>query len=158
MIIEPLRHQSIPQLISLMQLGVPFLRARAYTDYWVYATHFSSTSPTALEEGRLAGAILAFRSQDQPADLYIQDVMTHPDFRRQGVTRKLMDHTRTRAQALNCDRMYLTSAPGNIRAHHTWTALGFTNIEGDHTVDGVSLTTDFKGPGNTRAVYELKLS
>jgi hypothetical protein len=38
-----------------------------------------------------------------------------------------------------------------------WTALGFTNLGGDHTISGSSVITDYKGPGKTRAVYEQAL-
>jgi hypothetical protein len=44
------------------------------------------------------------------------------------------------------------------RRHATWNALGFTNIPEDHTINGISVITDFKGLGRSRAVYELLLS
>lgn len=38
-----------------------------------------------------------------------------------------------------------------------WNTLGFTNVAGDHTVNGVSLITGYKGPGKTRTIYEKLL-
>ncbi|MFI6996513.1 GNAT family N-acetyltransferase [Nocardia sp. NPDC050175] len=157
MLIEPLRQQLIPEVIALMGLGAPDITARSYSDYWLYATLFSSTCPVAVIDNRLAGAISAFRSQDDPADLYIQDVMVDPNYRRRGITRAMIDHLRAHAEDLGCRRMYLTSTPGNTTAHRTWEALGFHNVRGDATVHGTSVITDYKGPGKTRAVFERLL-
>jgi hypothetical protein len=41
----------------------------------------------------------------------------------------------------------LTSEPDNHAARATWLSLGFTNVSGDHTVDGVSVISNDKGPG-----------
>ncbi|GAA5079674.1 GNAT family N-acetyltransferase [Nocardia iowensis] len=158
MIIQPLRQQMIPDVIALMQRGEPFITARTYSDYWLYANLFSSTCPVAVVDGHLVGSVIAFRSQDEPGEVYVQDVMTHPNFRKRGVTRGLIAHVRERAEAMNCRRIYLTSEPHNSAAHRAWSALGFVNVPGDRTVDGVSVITDFKGPGKTRAVYELTIS
>ncbi|MFE0023375.1 GNAT family N-acetyltransferase [Amycolatopsis sp. NPDC059021] len=155
--IEPLSQDLIPQVLELMDLGAPYITARTYSDYWLYARLFASTCPIALDGDTLTGAIMAFRSQEDPADVYVQDVMIHPEHRRRGITTALLDVVRTRAAEWGCARLYLTSEPDNIAAHATWTKLGFTNIPGDRDINGVSVITDFKGPGKTRAVYELSI-
>lgn len=153
--ITPLDIELAQQVLPLMQLGEPFVRARTSSDYWLYAHLFSSTCPVARKDDELAGAVIAFRSQEDPDDIYIQDVITHPDFRRRGVTSALLDHVRRRGREFGCHRMYLTSEPENTAAHATWMSLGFRNVPGDRVVDGVSVTADYKGPGKDRAVYEL---
>ncbi|PXX71508.1 ribosomal protein S18 acetylase RimI-like enzyme [Nocardia tenerifensis] len=157
MIIQPLRQQMIPELIALMQWGAPYITPRTHSDYWLYAHLFSSTCPVATLDGRLVGATTAFRSQDDPHEMYIQDVMVHPDHRRRGITKALLAHVRQCAADLGCRRLYLTSEPDNPAAHHTWSALGFRNLPGDNTIGDISIITDFKGPGRSRAVYELTL-
>ncbi|MEU8179165.1 GNAT family N-acetyltransferase [Micromonospora sp. NPDC049047] len=154
-IVSPLRQELTGDVERLMALGEPYVRPRTSSDYWLYARLFSSTCAVALEEGALAGAVIAFRSQDDPADVYVQDVMTHPDFRRRGVARLLLDSVRARAAEWGCRRLYLTSEPENRAAHRTWLTLGFRNVPGEREVDGVQVTADFKGPGKDRAVYEL---
>lgn len=154
MIVTPLRPAFIPQVQALVELGAPFIAARTPSDYWLYATLFSSTCPIALNDGEIAGAVIAFRSQDNPTEIYVQDVMTHPEHRQKGIARALLNAVRARAVEWDCERLYLTSEPDNTAAHATWTALGFTNVPGDHDINGISLITDFKGPGKTRAVYE----
>ncbi|MFG2042134.1 NUDIX domain-containing protein [Dactylosporangium sp. NPDC048998] len=44
-------------------------------------------------------------------------------------------------------RLWLTYAPGNTTAIATWRRLGFRNLPGDYTVDGMQVITDCKGPG-----------
>ncbi|SEP53970.1 GNAT family N-acetyltransferase [Amycolatopsis saalfeldensis] len=155
--ITPLRQELIPQVIALMELGEPYIRARTYSDYWGYATLFASTCPVALAGDDVAGAVMAFRSQEDPRDVYVQDVMTHPDHRQQGVSKALIAAVRDQAISWGCSRLYLTSEPDNTAAQATWQALGFVNVPGDRDVDGVSVTSDFKGPGKDRAVYQLDL-
>jgi GNAT superfamily N-acetyltransferase len=138
-----------------MELGEPYIRPRTYSDYWAYAELFSTTCPVALNSNDIAGVIIAFRSQDNPDDIYIQDVMTHPRHRRQGVTTTLLTAVRDQAAKWGCTRLYLTSEPDNTPAHATWHALGFVNLPGDHDINGVSVTSNFKGPGKDRAVYQL---
>ncbi|WP_228000624.1 GNAT family N-acetyltransferase [Nocardia australiensis] len=74
---------------------------------------------------------------------------------RRGIARALLNSIRTQAEKWDCKQIYLTSEPENHAAHATWTTLGFVNVPGDHQIDGVSMITDYKGPGRSRAVYEL---
>ncbi|QIZ37049.1 GNAT family N-acetyltransferase [Saccharopolyspora sp. ASAGF58] len=155
--IRPLHQDDIPAILDLMELGAPYVRARTTSDYWLYANLFSTTCPVAEDNGQLLGAVIAFRSQDHPDDLYLQDVITDPDHRRRGISTALLAAVRDAGHGLGCRRLYLTSEPDNIAAHNTWTRLGFTNISGDRTVNGVEVISDYKGPGKHRAVYELPL-
>ncbi|MBF6272898.1 MULTISPECIES: GNAT family N-acetyltransferase [Nocardia] len=156
--IEPLSVPRIGEVIDLMGTGAPYITPRTSSDYWLYATLFSTTCPLAVVDGAIAGAVIAFRSQDDPADIYLQDVITHPDYRRRGITRALIASVADHGIGRGCRRLYLTSEPDNHAAHTAWIMLGFTNVAGDHTIGEVSVITDFKGPGKTRAVYEKLLS
>lgn len=157
--ISALGPEHVGDLARLMALGEPYIRARTQSDYWLYATLFRCTCPVAVAtDGTLAGALIAFRSQVEPADVYIQDVMIHPLHRRRGIARALLASVRSQAEAWGCRRLRLTSEPGNQVAHTSWTALGFANVAGDHEIDGIRVVTDLKGPGRSRAVYELTLS
>jgi GNAT superfamily N-acetyltransferase len=140
-----------------MAMGGPYVKARTPSDYWLYARLFSSTCPVAVVEGVVVGAVIAMRSQDDPGEIYIQDVMIHPDHRRKGIAGALIDVVRDRAGRWGCRRIYLTSEPDNSTAYAAWRSLGFTNVDGHYIVHGVSIVKDFKGPGKDRAVYELLL-
>ncbi|WP_414943810.1 GNAT family N-acetyltransferase [Amycolatopsis sp. cmx-11-32] len=156
--ISPLRQELIPQVIDLMELGAPYIRPRTYSDYWLYATLFSSTCPVATIDDALAGAVMAFRSQDNPDDVYIQDVMTHPSYRQRGVSKSLIAAVRDQAVSWGAKRLYLTSEPENDAAHAAWPAMGFINQPSDYKVNDIWVTSDFKGPGKDRAVYEQHLT
>jgi len=140
-----------------MHLGMSFVRPRTHSDYWLYATLFSPTCPVAIIDDDVVGAVIAFRSQDLPHEVYVQDVVTHPEHRGKGVARTLLATVNEYAIQHACTRMYLTSEPDNIVAHRTWLALGFVNIPGDRVEHGIEITTDVKGPGRDRAIYEIDL-
>ncbi|WP_067470533.1 GNAT family N-acetyltransferase [Nocardia amamiensis] len=159
MIVTPLQPEQISEVRELMGLGEPFISARTLSDYWLYAKLFSSTCPIAIgEDSTITGAVIAFRSQNDPADVYVQDVMTHPRHRQRGIAGALLRSVRSQAEKWDCERLYLTSEPDNYAAHASWAALGFVNVPGDHEINGISVVTDFKGPGRSRAVYELSLT
>jgi ribosomal protein S18 acetylase RimI-like enzyme len=145
-------------VLKLMDSGAPYVKARTPSDYWLYAKLFSSTCPVALVDNNVIGALIAMRSQDDPTEIYIQDVMTHPGYRRQGVAAELTSVVLMHARQWGCRRIYLTSEADNTAAYLTWHSLGFTNPASDYTVRGVHVTKDFKGPGKDRAVFELKVS
>ncbi|SRR5260370_39692065 len=157
MIIQPLQAEHIAAVEHLIGMSGPYVRPRTPSDYWLYAALFSSTCPVAFDDEELAGVVIAFRSQDKPDDVYVQDVVTHPRHRRRRIAHSLLDSVRKRAATWGCRRMYLTSEPDNHTAQATWRSLGFTNVPGDHTVDSVSVISNYKGPGKHRAVYELTI-
>ncbi|MEU4243121.1 GNAT family N-acetyltransferase [Actinoplanes sp. NPDC026619] len=142
---------------QLMALGEPYVRARTSSDYWLYSALFSTTCPVAVIDGRVVGAVVAMRSQDDPGDIYVQDVMTHPEHRGQGIAQALLQSVIDQATAWQCHRIYLTSEPDNRAAATTWAKLGFTNLPGDQVIDGIQVISNFKGPGKDRAVYQLTL-
>ncbi|WP_236648532.1 GNAT family N-acetyltransferase [Micromonospora sicca] len=108
-------------------------------------------------DGQVVGSVIAFRSQVDPSEIYLQDVMTHPSHRRQGVTRALVEEVHRQGSLWGCRRLFLTSEPDNHAAHRAWLGLGFSNVPGDTTEVGVSVVYDFKGPGKHRAVYERSI-
>jgi GNAT superfamily N-acetyltransferase len=156
--IVPLAVDRIPGLEKLLSMGEPYIRVRTSSDYWLYAELFSSTCPLAVVGDQVIGAVLAFRSQDNPGEVYVQDVMTDPGYRRHGVTRMLFDSVKRQATDWACERLFLTSESDNRAAHAAWLALGFRNVRGDRVEHGVSVISNYKGPGKHRAVYEYLLS
>lgn len=150
--------EHIEAVAALISRGEPFVRARTPSDYWLYATLFASTCPVALVDGAVVGVVIAMRSQEKPGDVYIQDVMIDPDHRRAGLATALLAHVHRRARTSGCTRLYLTSEPENRSAHAAWLSMGFRNVPGQELVDGIWITSDFKGPGKHRAVYELPIT
>lgn len=129
-----------------MRLGMPFVRPRTHSDYWLYARLFSSTCPVAMIDDEVAGAVIAFRSQDTPDEVYVQDVATHPEHRGRGIARCLLSKVSEYAVRHGCTRMYLTSEPANSVAHRTWLSLGLVNMPGDRVEDGSRGYRRLQGP------------
>lgn len=155
--VTPLTVPMIGDVIDLMELGAPFIKARTASDYWAYATLFASTCPVAYDNGVLAGAVMAFRSQEEPDEIYVQDVMVHPEHRRRAVATALFNFVVTQGRRWGCKRLWLTSEPENRAADVSWRALGWVNVPGDQEINGVQVISDFKGPGKDRAIYEMRL-
>src|SRR5689334_8602451 len=140
-------------------MGEPYIGVRTDSDYWLYASLFSSTCLVRLDQdGAVIGVVIAFRSQDNPDDVYLQDVMVHPDHRGREVAADLLRAEAQIATRWGCRRLYLTSEPDNQAADRAWRKLGFVNVPGDLVERGVQVIKDFKGPGKHRAIYELTLS
>ncbi|WDQ02228.1 GNAT family N-acetyltransferase [Micromonospora chalcea] len=157
MIITPLTVDRIPDLEKLLALGEPYIRLRGSSDYWLYATLFANTCPLAIIDGEVVGSVIAFRSQVDLSEIYLQDVMTHPSHRRTGITRALVEEVDRQGALWGCRRLFLTSEPDNHAAHGAWLALGFVNVPGGAIEQGVSVIHDYKGPGKHRAVYERRI-
>lgn len=158
MLVTPLSRRLLEPVERLMQRGAPYVRARTPSDYWLYAELFSSTCPVVLVDDEVAGAAIAFRSQNDPSQIYVQDLMTSPDHRRRGVAGALLGAVCEQAIRWKVHRVYLTSEPDNIPARTAWDRAGFVNAPGDFMIDGVWLVRDLKGPGRHRAVYERRFS
>ena len=155
----PLKVQQIGQVMDLLRMGEPYIGVRTRSDYWLYATLFSGTCPAMLDDdGSVIGVVIAFRSQDDPGDVYVQDVMVHPEHRGREVALDLLRHVMDVATGWGCRRLYLTSEPDNTAAAHAWHKFGFVNMPGDSVENGVQVIRDFKGPGKHRAVFELGLA
>ncbi|WP_243422428.1 GNAT family N-acetyltransferase [Micromonospora globispora] len=147
----------INAVLTLMTLGDPYVKPRTESDYWLYAKLFSSTTPLTFIDGQLVGVIVAFRSQDNPSEIYVQDVMVRPNFRRRGVATELLNSVIAQGQAWDCRRLFLTSEPENNAAHVAWLSYGFENLPGNMIERGVQVQSDYKGPGKHRAIYEYRI-
>jgi hypothetical protein len=76
--IVALNDEVLAAVEELMGQGEPYVRARTSSDYWLYRMLFSTTCPVALDDGNVVGVIIAMRSQDDPGDIYVQDVLVFP--------------------------------------------------------------------------------
>jgi ribosomal protein S18 acetylase RimI-like enzyme len=155
--IVALNDEVLAAVEELMAQGEPYVRARTSSDYWLYQTLFSTTCPVALDDGNVVGVVIAMRSQDDPDDVYVQDVMVHRRHRRRGIASALLRQVIDQAARWKCRRIYLTSEPQNSAAAATWQRLGFRNIAGDKELNGVQVISGYKGPGKDRAVFQLDL-
>ena len=137
-----------------MLTGEPFVAARSESDYWSYSRFLGSTCFCATTEGELIAVLIAFRDQSQIENVYIQDILVDTAFRKQGVTRMLLENLVKAAVELGCSRIWLTSETGND-ATNVWLKLGFQNLPADYQQDHIHVHRNFKGAGKDRAIFEV---
>ena len=123
-VLIPLNQVPVSKLIEIAEESAPFVRPRTESDYWLYGRFFSDTCKAVVDNEAVAGFIVAFRGQTNPAEVYIQDVAVASSFRRQGIGKILVEDVIRTARLWAVKRVWLTSEPGNYAARHLWAAWG----------------------------------
>jgi carbon storage regulator len=85
--------------------------------------HMPESSFVAIEDGRLAGAVLTTRLASATA--HIAQIAVAPEFERRGIGRLLLHAAETSAAAAGCSRMSLLVGASNERARRLYDAVGF---------------------------------
>lgn len=79
----------------------------------------------------------ALRVGEDPADTFdFQDVMVHPDFRRQGIHSAFLAKYRAQAAALGCRAIYATIDPDNAPSWRSFEKAGFRRLLIQPAYDG----------------------
>ena len=92
----------------------------------LWLQHFSSTSWLAeSEDGRLAGFLVGFLSQDREDTAYCRLIATNPNLRRHGLARQLYERFFDDARAAGRSRVVAITWPGNRTSIAFHRALGF---------------------------------
>lgn len=88
---------------------------------------FVRTGSLLIEEGRAVSACIVVWSEEMNG-LLLAYVMTHPDFRGEGMATFLLKESMNRLQAEGYKEMYLVVTEGNP-AQHLYEKIGFCRIE-----------------------------
>ena len=122
--------------------------------------HFTGTSWIAEDDqGRLAGFVVAFISQDDPSTGYIHMVAADPNRRRGGVGRALYQHVFDDLGARGVARVKAVTWPGNRQSVAFHTSIGFRVDDGPGTQNlyGIPAYADYDGDGDDRVVFTRDL-
>ena len=119
--------------------------------------HFADTSLLLTEAGRVAGVLVGFRSQVQPAMAYVHYVAIAPASRRQGQGRRLYEAFFTRARELGCDEVQTVVPPVNSSLIAFHRQLGFDVVDGGGFHCGIAVVPNFAGPGQHRVLFRKRL-
>lgn len=122
--------------------------------------HFAGTSWIAeTAEGRLAGFVVAFISQDDPATGYVHMIAADPNLRRTGVGRALYERVIEDLGRRGVLRVTAITWPGNRQSVAFHQAIGFRIDDGPGTQNlyGTPAYPDYDGEGEDRAVFVLDL-
>jgi GNAT superfamily N-acetyltransferase len=122
--------------------------------------HFSGTS-WLLEaaDGRLAGFIVAFISQDDPTTGYVHMIAADPNWRRSGIGRALYGRVFGDLASRGVRRVRAITWPGNRSSVSFHTALGFRIDDGPGTqrLYGIAAYPDYDGWGEDRVAFTKDL-
>lgn len=123
----------------------------------LFFTHFSGTSLVAEGKGEIAGFLTGFKSQSYPDQAYIHFLGVHPDYRRQGLARRLHERFYEIVREKGCRSIRCVTSPINRVSVAFHLQMGFTIEPGNKIMDGISCTEDYDGPGGGDRVLFLKL-
>jgi len=124
----------------------------------IFFHHFQQTCLVAESGGVLAGFLVGFFSQSNSDEAYIHLAGVAPEYRRQGVARRL--YQKFFSICLDNDRTVVTSCTSPVNrssiAYHQ--CMGFALLEGDGKVDGFPVSTDYLRPNDPKVLFRLKLT
>ena len=126
----------------------------------LWLEHFSGTSwVVERADGRLAGFVVAFLSQDDPTTGYVHMIAAEPNRRRHGLGRALYERAFADLAGHGARRVLAVTWPGNRRSIEFHRALGFRVEEGAGTqrLYGTPSYADYDGPGEDRVVFIREL-
>ncbi|MEO6206831.1 MAG: GNAT family N-acetyltransferase [Candidatus Limnocylindrales bacterium] len=126
----------------------------------LWLEHFQGTSWVAERaDGRLAGFIVGFISQDDPSIAYAHMIASDPNLRRAGTGRALYERFFQDARARGARRVSAVTWPGNRTSVAFHRSMGFAVDDGPGTqpLYGTPAHPDHDGPGDDRVVFTLDL-
>jgi GNAT superfamily N-acetyltransferase len=122
--------------------------------------HFTGTSWIAeAPDGRLAGFIVAFVSQDDPTAGYAHMMATDPNWRRAGIGRRLYERVFEDLRNRGVSRMQAVTWPADRASVAFHQTLGFRIDDGPGTqrLYGIPAYPDYDGYGEERVVFSRRI-
>jgi GNAT superfamily N-acetyltransferase len=119
----------------------------------VFFSHFAPTSFVLETDTELLGFLLGFLSQSHPEEAYVHCAGIHPEYRRQGLGRRLYERFVVAAQTDGRRWVRSITAPSNEVSIAFHRGMGFEPLHGDVVVDGVPVWVDYAGAGGHRVVF-----
>ena len=144
-----------PRIVGLVDEWWQGRRMRALLPR-LWFQHFTGTSWIAEgDDGRLAGFVVAFVSQDDPATGYVHMIAADPNRRRGGVGRALYEQVFDDMGRRGVRQIKAVTWPGNRQSVAFHRALGFRVDDGPGTQNlyGTPAFADYDGEGDDRVVF-----
>lgn len=119
----------------------------------LFFRHFNDTSFVAEEDGELVGFLIGFISQSYVDEAYIHFVGIHPDYREKGIGRKLYLAFFEKVEKKGCKTVHSVTSPVNKGSINFHTRMGFQIENRGSNVNGISVNTNYEGPGQDRVLF-----
>ncbi len=143
-----------PRIVGLVDEWWGGRRMRALLPR-LWFQYFAGTSWIAEDGGRLAGFVVAFISQDDPATGYVHMIAADPNRRRSGVGEALYRQVFEDLGARGVRQVKAVTWPGNRQSVAFHRAMGFRVDDGDGTQNlyGTPAYPDYDGEGDDRVLF-----
>jgi len=123
----------------------------------LFFTHFKDTSFIIETDGKIVAFLIGFVSQSYSNEAYIHFVGVHPDYRKQGLGRKLYESFFDKVATKGCSIVRSITSPVNKGSICFHTSMGFQIAEGGSLVNGILINTNYDGPGKDRVLFSRQL-
>lgn len=124
----------------------------------LFFVHFRDTSFIAEKDREIVGFLVGFFSQTFADEAYVHFLGVHPNFRKQGIARRLYDCFFEAVRERGRTVVRLITAPVNKDSIAFHTRLGFQIEPQDTEVDGIPVYPNYDGFGNSRVLFVKRLS
>ncbi|WP_307110974.1 GNAT family N-acetyltransferase [Streptomyces demainii] len=124
----------------------------------LFLQFFSGTSLVLEDTGRIRAFLVGFYAADNDDEAYIHFVGVDPELRGRGVGRELYTAFLRRAAEAGRREVRAITSPGNTGSVAFHRAMGFTVEPGDREVDGLSVHSDYDGPGQHRVCFLRRIA
>ncbi|WP_101843539.1 GNAT family N-acetyltransferase [Halobacillus sp. Marseille-P3879] len=124
----------------------------------LFFEHFQNTSYIIKEDNKIIGFLIGFLSQSYPDEAYIHFAGIHPDYRREGLGKKLYQLFFGEVRQHGVSKIRCITSIENRKSIAYHTQIGFKIIPGDKTVEDIRVHSDYGGEGVDRVLFlkELK--
>jgi ribosomal protein S18 acetylase RimI-like enzyme len=123
----------------------------------LFFEHFGDTSFVAEIDGRIAGFITGFLSQQHTSDAYIHFAGVDPEYRGHGIARSLYERFFSAVTERGRTVVKCVTSPVNGESVAFHRHMGFTVRPGDAERAGVQIHENHDGPGQDRVLFMKNL-
>ena len=123
----------------------------------LFFVHFRPTSFVAEDNDLIVGFVIGFVSQTLRYEGYIHFLGVHPDFRKQGLGRRLYERVFDSMLGAGCRIVRCVTSPvnkGSIAFHMN---MGFDPENSGTIIDGIPVFEDYDGVGEDRVLFSKVL-
>jgi ribosomal protein S18 acetylase RimI-like enzyme len=95
-----------------------------------YLAHETNLMVVAVADGLVVGQVAAciHRHPDQATELYVDNLGVAPDFRRQGIARRLIETMLDLGRSLGCEEWWVGTEEDNLPARSLYETFGDTGV------------------------------
>lgn len=124
----------------------------------IFFIHFSNTTYIAEINGELVGFLVGFMSQTEANVGYIHFAGVHPEFRKSGIGRSLVQRFYEACKENNRSIVKSCTSPTNKLSIDFHKRMGCVIEEGDGIIHGVPVTLNYLGKDNPKVLFKKELN